>query len=116
MGVIDIDGRTERAQPHKRIAYRVSPLLAAISRIVMFEHCPKFSFPSVVRASLGAMSTRQDVDRFLAFLHETFVAREDSAYASSNCSETAAFENPEHLDRPASEEHEGDLQVAACQE
>ncbi|KAK3906936.1 pyridoxal phosphate-dependent transferase [Staphylotrichum tortipilum] len=38
----------------------------------------------VVRASLGAMSTAQDVERFLAFLHEAFVARTDSAYASSN--------------------------------
>ncbi|KAL2199935.1 pyridoxal phosphate-dependent transferase [Corynascus similis CBS 632.67] len=38
----------------------------------------------VVRASLGAMSTVEDVDRFLGFLRETFIAREDSAYASSN--------------------------------
>jgi len=30
------------------------------------------------------MSTVEDVDRFLGFLRETFIAREDSAYASSN--------------------------------
>lgn len=116
MGVIDFDGRTERAEPYKRTAYRVSPLLVAVSHTVVSEHYVKFSFHSVVRASLGAMSTRQDVDRFLTFLHETFVARADSAYASSNCSETAASNNSEHLEGAASEDHEGGLQVTACQE
>ncbi|KAK4145467.1 putative molybdenum cofactor sulfurase [Dichotomopilus funicola] len=38
----------------------------------------------VVRASLGAMSTVQDVDRFITFLREVFISQEDSAYASSN--------------------------------
>ncbi len=43
------------------------------------------------------MSTRQDVDRFLAFLHDTFIAREDSAYASSNGNVSAVSGKREHL-------------------
>ncbi|AEO66009.1 uncharacterized protein THITE_2048359 [Thermothielavioides terrestris NRRL 8126] len=44
----------------------------------------------VVRVSLGAMSTIQDVDKFLAFLHDTFTTREDSAYGNSNGGGSAA--------------------------
>ncbi|KAL2178844.1 pyridoxal phosphate-dependent transferase [Thermothelomyces heterothallicus CBS 202.75] len=49
----------------------------------------------VVRASLGAMSTVEDVDRFLSFLRETFISREDSAYASSNGDGSASLNRPE---------------------
>lgn len=113
--VVDSDGRSERAESYKRAAYRVSLVLFPVLRVVLSEHCAEFLAHRVVRASLGAMSTGQDVDRFLAFLHETFVTREDSAYASSNCSEAAASDKLEHLNRAASAEHEGGLQVAACQ-
>ncbi|SPQ18723.1 4e0438f3-a21a-4ddb-96ce-2bb24df7defd [Thermothielavioides terrestris] len=44
----------------------------------------------VVRVSLGAMSTIQDVDKFLAFLHDAFTTREDSAYGNSNGGGSAA--------------------------
>ncbi|KAK4239717.1 pyridoxal phosphate-dependent transferase [Achaetomium macrosporum] len=63
----------------------------------------------VVRASLGAMSTLQDVDRFLVFLHDTFIAREDSGYANSNGNASMASVKSEHLESIASEQ-----QVAAC--
>ncbi|KAK4153425.1 pyridoxal phosphate-dependent transferase [Chaetomidium leptoderma] len=53
----------------------------------------------VVRASLGAMSTAQDVDRFLAFLEETFISRRDSAYASSNGAGSTSSAKPEHRKR-----------------
>ncbi|KAL2161455.1 hypothetical protein VTH06DRAFT_8017 [Thermothelomyces fergusii] len=49
----------------------------------------------VVRASLGAMSTAEDVDRFLSFLRETFLSREDSGYASSNGNGCASLNRPE---------------------
>ncbi len=49
------------------------------------------------------MSTVQDVDRFLAFLHETFIAREDSAYASSEGNMSAASDKLGHLGRDAVE-------------
>jgi len=35
------------------------------------------TFFRVVRASLGAMSTTQEVDTFLSFLHSTFVEKEE---------------------------------------
>jgi hypothetical protein len=38
------------------------------------------------------MSTAQDVDGFLAFLEQTFIAQNDSGYASSNGNDSAALE------------------------
>lgn len=42
------------------------------------------------------MSTVQDVDRFLEFLHGTFVAQTDSAYGNSNGNGSAASVKSEH--------------------
>ncbi|KAK4186137.1 putative molybdenum cofactor sulfurase [Podospora australis] len=44
----------------------------------------------VVRASLGAMSTVQEVDRFLSFLREAFVVGHDSVAARSSSSTTGS--------------------------
>ena len=77
------------------------------------ENCADVSVSRVVRASLGAMSTRQDVDRLLAFLHDTFIARQDSAYASSNGNVSAMSCKTEHLDGAAVRECECLLQTAA---
>jgi hypothetical protein len=61
------------------------------------------------------MSTRQDVDRFLAFLHETFVvAREDSGYANSNGNASVASARSEHLESIASGQQGCVPQAAAC--
>ena len=68
-----------------------------------FEHPADILIIRVVRASLGAMSTRQDVDKLLAFLHDAFIAREDSAYASSNGNVSAVSGELEHLDGAAVE-------------
>ncbi|KAK4043662.1 pyridoxal phosphate-dependent transferase [Parachaetomium inaequale] len=68
----------------------------------------------VVRASLGAMSTIQDVDRFLSFLYETFIARQDSAYASINGNDSVASHQLEHPGAVPAEKHECVPQLAAC--
>ncbi|KAK3995503.1 pyridoxal phosphate-dependent transferase [Cladorrhinum sp. PSN332] len=44
----------------------------------------------VVRVSLGAMSTVKDVDTFLAFLHEAFIAPEVERRARASSSDTAS--------------------------
>lgn len=59
------------------------------------------------------MSTAQDVDRFLAFLEETFIAREDSAYAGSDCNGSAASGKFEHSERLSAEQRECVPQAAA---
>ncbi len=48
------------------------------------------------------MSTAQDVERFLAFLHDAFVARVDSAYASSNEND---HDHDEEVDNEEPAEH-----------
>jgi hypothetical protein len=45
------------------------------------------------------MSTAQDVDGVLAFLEETFIAQNDSGYASSNGNDFAALGKPEVKER-----------------
>jgi hypothetical protein len=59
------------------------------------------------------MSTAEDVDRFLAFLEETFIAREDSAYAGSDCNGSTAPGKLEHSERLSTEPHECVPQAAA---
>ncbi|KAH6845368.1 pyridoxal phosphate-dependent transferase [Chaetomium sp. MPI-CAGE-AT-0009] len=68
----------------------------------------------VVRASLGAMSTLHDVDRFLSFLHETFVARADSAYASSDGNDSVMSDQLKHRSTVSAERCEKDSEGAAC--
>ncbi|KAK3300975.1 pyridoxal phosphate-dependent transferase [Chaetomium fimeti] len=68
----------------------------------------------VVRASLGAMSTIHDVDRFLSFLHETFVARADSAYASSEGNGSVMSDQLKRRSTVSAERHEHDPNGAAC--
>jgi selenocysteine lyase/cysteine desulfurase len=111
----DSSGRPQRAELDKRAANRVRVLLSAVCRSLFdyFEHRSNILACRVVRASLGAMSTVQDVDRFLGFLHDTFIAREDSAYASSEGNVSAAADQFEHLDRDVVEACECVSPVAA---
>lgn len=69
---------------------------------------------SVVRASLGAMSTVHDVDRFLSFLHDTFVARADSAYASSDGNDSVMSDQLEPRGTVSAEQHEFGPGDASC--
>ncbi|GAB1310956.1 Molybdenum cofactor sulfurase [Madurella fahalii] len=62
----------------------------------------------VVRASLGAMSTAQDVDNFLSFLRETFLGREDRVRISGS---TVSGKIEQEL---VTEQREHVPQVAAC--
>jgi len=48
---------------------------------------------SVVRASLGAMSTVNEVDAFLAFLYEAFISEEDPASVPSSEKGPVVFTN-----------------------
>ncbi|EAQ92702.1 hypothetical protein CHGG_00937 [Chaetomium globosum CBS 148.51] len=68
----------------------------------------------VVRASLGAMSTVHDVDRFLSFLHDTFVARADSAYASSDGNDSVMSDQLEPRGTVSAEQHEFGPGDASC--
>ncbi|KAH6650142.1 pyridoxal phosphate-dependent transferase [Chaetomium tenue] len=68
----------------------------------------------VVRASLGAMSTVHDVDRFLSFLHDTFVARADSAYASSDGNDSVMSDQLEPRGIVSAEQNEFAQGDASC--
>jgi hypothetical protein len=61
------------------------------------------------------MSTAQDVDGFLGFLEETFIAQNDSGYASSNGNDSAALGKPEVKERACAcpKQREHSLQMAA---
>ena len=59
------------------------------------------------------MSTAEDVDRFLAFLEETFIARGDSAYAGSDCNDSAESGRLEHSEKVSTEPYECVPQAAA---
>jgi len=48
---------------------------------------------SVVRASLGAMSTINEVDAFLAFLYEAFISEEDPVSLPSSEKGPVVFTN-----------------------
>lgn len=71
----------------------------------------------VVRASLGAMSTVQDVDTFLAFLRETFIERDCTVYGIANSNKdsngSAASTKVEPVDTVAFEQRESVAKTVA---
>lgn len=60
------------------------------------------------------MSTVHDVDRFLSFLHDTFIARADSAYASSDGNDSVMPDRLDPRDTVSVEQHEFVPEGASC--
>jgi hypothetical protein len=60
------------------------------------------------------MSTVHDVDRFLSFLHDTFVARVDSAYASSEGNDSVMSDQHEPRGTASAEQHEFVPERSSC--